>query len=238
MILFDYGQTIIDEIYFDGIKGTEAVLQYATKNKYNKTALEIQEYVNELNDEIGRFDPARLHQMQVEIHNYPFQRYLYEMMGVELSISGYELETVFWDNAAPAKPTKNIENLLDYLYEHNIRTGVISNISFSGDALKERINHILPNHHFEFVIASSDYVFRKPNKRIFDLALMKSELEAKDIWFCGDQVKCDVDGAYASGMIPVWYVGAMGMKQSPPDKDHIKVEDWLELLECIKGDSQ
>ena len=35
MILFDYGQTLINEKPFDGVKGTEAVLKYATANKYN-----------------------------------------------------------------------------------------------------------------------------------------------------------------------------------------------------------
>ena len=28
MILFDYGQTLVNEQYFDGVKGTEAVLKY------------------------------------------------------------------------------------------------------------------------------------------------------------------------------------------------------------------
>lgn len=31
MVLFDYGQTLVAEQKFDGVKGTEAVLQYATK---------------------------------------------------------------------------------------------------------------------------------------------------------------------------------------------------------------
>lgn len=34
MVLFDYGQTLIAEQKFDGVKGTEAVLQYATRNRY------------------------------------------------------------------------------------------------------------------------------------------------------------------------------------------------------------
>ena len=32
MILFDYGQTLIAEQKFDGVKGTEAVLQYAVRD--------------------------------------------------------------------------------------------------------------------------------------------------------------------------------------------------------------
>lgn len=233
MILFDYGQTIINEIYFNGVKGTEAVMKYAIKNKFNKSAEDIQAFANTVNGEIGRFDPARLHEMQVEIHNYPFQKFIYEMMGVELSISGYELENIFWDNAAPAVPTTNIEKLLDFLFKHDIRTGIISNISFSGDALKDRINRVLPNNHFEFFIASSDYVFRKPNKRLFELALVKAELEASQVWFCGDQVKCDIDGAFASNMYPVWYVGATHWEQKNPEYNHLKITDWNELIDIL-----
>ena len=53
MILFDYGQTLVNEQLFDGTKGTEAVLKYATINKYNKSAEEVQAYANELNQELG-----------------------------------------------------------------------------------------------------------------------------------------------------------------------------------------
>lgn len=42
MMLFDYGQTLVNEKKFDGIAGTRAVLQYATKNKYGRTAEEVQ----------------------------------------------------------------------------------------------------------------------------------------------------------------------------------------------------
>jgi len=56
MILFDYGQTLIAEQKFDGVKGTEAVLQYATRNKYHLSAEQVQAKANEINREFGRFD--------------------------------------------------------------------------------------------------------------------------------------------------------------------------------------
>lgn len=37
MVLFDYGQTLINEQKFNPVKGTEAVLKYTVKNKYNLT---------------------------------------------------------------------------------------------------------------------------------------------------------------------------------------------------------
>lgn len=59
MILFDYGQTLIAERKFDGIRGTEAVLQYAIKNKYNLSAEQVQAKASAINQELGRFDPQR-----------------------------------------------------------------------------------------------------------------------------------------------------------------------------------
>ncbi|MCM1183949.1 MAG: hypothetical protein NC337_11305 [Roseburia sp.] len=41
MVLFDYGQTLIAEQKFDGVKGTEAALRYAIKNKYHLSADQI-----------------------------------------------------------------------------------------------------------------------------------------------------------------------------------------------------
>ena len=111
MILFDYGQTLVNEAKFDGVKGTEAVLQYATRNKYNRTAAEIQAVADEMNGELGRFDPARRHLLQVEIPNDMFCGYLYESQGVELSIKGAMRDKVFWDAASPGVPDRKSTRL-------------------------------------------------------------------------------------------------------------------------------
>jgi len=135
MILFDYGQTLVNEVSFDGVKGTEAVLKYAVKNKYNKTAEEVQNYANQLNKEIGRFDPEKRHLFQYEIPNYMFTRYLYESQGIEIDLSPEEIDSIFWDAAAPAIPTNGIDEFLTFLKHQDIRTAVISNISYSGNAV-------------------------------------------------------------------------------------------------------
>ena len=232
MILFDYGQTLVNEKFFDGVKGTEAVLKYATKNKYNKSAEDLQAYANELNKELGRFDPEKRHLFQVEVPNYMFSKYLYESQGIEISLSSEEMDSVFWDAAAPGVPTEGIDEFLAFLKENKIRTGVISNISYSGTAVTKRINDCLPDNDFEFIIATSEYMYRKPNKRIFQLALEKAELSAEDVWFIGDQYQCDIVGAKEAGMQPVWYIGAIDMKYEPKE-DVFTVKTWKELIELF-----
>ena len=177
MVLFDYGQTLVAEQKFDGVKGTEAVLQYATKNKYHLTAEQVQAKADELNREAGRFDPEKRHLLQIEIPNTMFTPYLYESQGIEIALSSAEIDTVFWNAAAPGAPTEGIERFLEYLKDKGIRTGVISNISYDPSVVAERINRLLPENAFEFILTSSHFMFRKPNKRIFDLALEKAGLQ-------------------------------------------------------------
>ena len=113
MILFDYGQTLVNERKFDGVKGTAEVMKYATKNKYNRTAEEVQAAANAINDELGRYDPARSHLLQVEVPNCMFSPYLYEPMGIELALSHRERDKVFWDAASPGVPTEGILEFLE-----------------------------------------------------------------------------------------------------------------------------
>ena len=228
MILFDYGQTLIAEQKFDGVKGTEAVLQYATRNKYQLSAEQVQAKANEINREFGRFDPEKRHLFQIEIPNTMFTPYLYESQGIEIALSNSEIDTVFWNAAAPGVPTEGIEDFLRYLKNKGIRTGVISNIAYDSSVVAESINRLLPENAFEFIITSSNFMFRKPNKRIFDLALEKAELQPGEVWYIGDQYECDVKGSLNAGLLPVWYIGAIDLPYTE-DKNILTITDWDEL---------
>lgn len=234
MILFDYGQTLVNERKFDGVKGTAEVMKYATKNKYNRTAEEVQAAANAINDELGRYDPARSHLLQVEVPNCMFSPYLYESMGIELALSHRERDKVFWDAASPGVPTEGILEFLEFLRESDIRTGVISNITYCGEAVKERIDSVIANHEFEFIIATSEYMFRKPNKRIFELALEKAELSPEEVWYIGDNYECDVVGARNAGIFPVWYVGAKEASYVEKD-DVLIIKKWVDLQNMIRA---
>lgn len=228
MILFDYGQTLIAEQKFDGIKGTEAVLQYAVKNKYHLSAEQIQARANEINREFGRFDPEKRHLFQIEIPNTMFTPYLYESQGIEIALSNSEIDTVFWNAAAPGAPTEGIQEFLEYLKQKGIRTGVISNISYAPSVVAERINRLLPENTFEFIITSSNFIFRKPHQRIFDLALEKADLKPEEVWYIGDQYECDIKGSLNAGLLPVWYIGAIDLSYTE-DKSILTVANWEEL---------
>lgn len=236
MVLFDYGQTLITEQKFDGVKGTEAVLRHAVKNKYHLSAEQVQAKANEINRDCGRFfDPERRHLLQTEIPNTMFTPYLYESLGIEIALSNSEIDSVFWDAAAPGAPTEGIKNFLEYLKARDIRTGVISNIAYAPSVVAARINRLLPENAFEFILASSNYIFRKPHRRLFDLALEKAELQAEEAWYIGDQYECDIKGSLNAGLFPVWYIGAIDLPYSP-DNSILTVTHWDELRTWMERD--
>lgn len=235
MVLLDYGGTLAIEEPFDGVRGTRAVLKYCTNNPQSVTAQEIEVLARRLNGELGRTDAAIYDNTATEAHNHSFLRYLYGYFGLEFSRGLLALEHIFWDAAAPAQPADYAPQLLRFLREHGIRSGIISNISNSGDALRHRIKNLFPDHSFEMVLASSDYLFRKPHPMLFALALRMAGLPAQDILFCGDNVHCDVLGAHNAGMFPVWYRYHCYPEKPKPAFDALLIRDWRELEEEIKA---
>lgn len=234
MILFDYGQTLVNEQKFNGLKGTAAVLSYASANRFGKTAEEVQAYAELLNRELGRFGSAKEKTPLLEIPSHMFTRYLYESQGITLPLTSEEIDRIFWDASSPGQPTKGIEAFLSFLWENKIRTGVISNITYSENVVIERINRCLPEHHFEFILTSSAYLYRKPHPHIFSLALSKAGLSPEEVWFVGDNDYCDILGAKDAGMFPVWYVGAIEENIPSEKKDEVyTIQDWSELKERI-----
>ena len=179
MVLFDYGQTLIAEQKFDGINGTEAVLQYATRNKYHLSAEQIQAKADEINR---------------------------ESQGIEIALSNSEIDTVFWNAAAPGVPTEGIKDFLGYLKNKDIRTGVISNISYAPSVVAERINRLLP----------------------------ENTLQPDEVWYIGDQYECDVKGSLNAGLQPIWYIGAIDLPHTV-DKNILTVKTWSEIEQYVEG---
>lgn len=234
MILFDYGQTLIKESKFNGVAGCAAVMRYAVKNKYHRTPEEVQARADAINAQLGRFDPAKRHLFQIEVPNHMFTSFLYESMGIELALTSQEIDRLFWDAASPGVPTEGIAEFLLFLKEQHIRTGVVSNITYCGEVVKERIDRMLPQHAFEYIIATSEYLYRKPHPNIFELALEKAELPPKEVWYVGDHYECDVVGSRNAGMFPVLYTGVK--RTAPPEGDDVlAVSEWRMLMHIIAG---
>ena len=236
MILFDYGDTLLAEPGWDSFRATEELMCYAVRNPRGLTWKQVHAFTYDLWSEVC--GPAR--HIDREIHEHQFMRLAYGLLQIEFSIPVEEQSRIFFEAAHSIVPLPHIEEVLAYLAARNIRTGVVSNISEAGDVLSARIGRYLPGSAFEFVIASSEYGVRKPDPLIFQLALAKAGLPPEDIWFCGDNPRCDVEGAHGLGMFPVWYedLTVASVWRDPshaaPACPHLHIHDWRELIEIIK----
>lgn len=234
MILFDYGHTLCCEPGFDLLNAERELFRYVKDNPNNVTPEEACAFATELFKEL---DKAR--RDGFEVHEYPALRYKNEYLGLSYTVSLEEAEQIFWDATSEGAMMPGADVMLRYLRENGIRSAVISNIGFSGKALSSRINRLLPENNLEFIIASSEYCFRKPSPRLFELALKKAGLEAKDVWYCGDNPVADVEGSAGAGLFPVWYdndfekLSPSGKNPSAPTVEHLHITDWKELLAVL-----
>lgn len=238
MVIFDYGHTLLYEPEFNAMRCEEAAFPYIIKNPMNLTVEQIYAKVQKM---FQQFNEQR--KSGIEIHEWQFMRLIYEYLGIQFGISYEELEEIEWDAASEGAVMPHAEQMLNYLNANGIRTAVISNIGWSGKALTNRINRLLPDNRFEFVIASSEYVIRKPNKMLFEVALRKAELSPAQVWYCGDSIENDVMGAHGAGIYPVLYEGNTPDEVNPflhqddgieVDFDYLHIHDWREMVEILK----
>jgi len=237
MILFDYGGTLLCEPEWDMLRGERALFKHVVANPHHFTPEQLCSWEKEY---FQSLQPVR--DLGAEPTEIQMLRLKYELHGIKLGIPYEEAEFIFWDHTAPMTEKclyPHIRELLNYLHNNSIRTGVISNIGWTGSALRRRINTLLPNHQFEFILASSDYGLRKPDARLFQVALEKADLKPEEVWFCGDTYDKDIIGARTVGMTAVLFQGQADENvlrqsvQKGAEWDTPIITDWAALIEIL-----
>lgn len=227
MIIFDAGRTLINYKEINIRKGIEAYYPYIISNPHQYTVEEIKKYDDEI---FGSFDPCRENRFEIPMENK--LRLLFDLLEIQFSISLNEVAKIEWEEDPVIEAVNHAADLLHWLNGAKIRTAVISNCDYSGNLLQEKLNKIFTENQFEFVIASSDYGVMKPNRYIFQAGIVKSGLEAKDIWYVGDKVEVDALGSKAAGVTPVLYKNPRNTYEEIPE-DMIAIDDLMEIAELI-----
>lgn len=236
MIIFDYGHTLLYEPDWDSVRGNAELLKYATKNPNNCTLEDVRRAAELIFGE----HIENIRKIGYDIGGQVGDKVLYEYLGIEFSLTPLEMETVFWNGASMGAIMPETDTMLDYINKNGIRSAVISNLLWSGDALTERLNRLLPMNRFEFVMTSSDYILRKPDRILFDIALRKAGLRADEIWYCGDNPQADIEGASQAGMYPVWYDNDTEREykdrsaEYAPKCEHLHIHEWHEMVDLLE----
>lgn len=236
MILFDYGHTLLYDPEWDSVRGNAELLKYVTKNPNNCTLEDVRKAAELI---FGKHVES-VRKIGYDISGQVADKALYEYLGIEFSLTPLEMETVFWNGASKGAIMPDADKMLDYINENGIRSAVISNLIWSGAALTERLNRLLPNNQFEFVMTSSDYFMRKPNRILFDIALQKARVSADEVWYCGDNPQSNIEGASQVGIYPVWYDNDTDKNYKDrsderlPQCKHLHIHEWNELIDLLE----
>ena len=136
-----------------------------------------------------------------------------------------------------SKPYPDMLALMDFLNEHGIKMGIVSN--GDNEVIMNRLKKANIEDQFEFVIAPCEqYPLTKPDLKIFEESLNIIETKADRTIFVGDNPYADVAGANNAGMFSVlidrWnhYPELEGVEI--PD---LKISDFNELIEFIREKS-
>ena len=200
-LLLDLGGTILREDGFDFAAGHRRLFELAGAEPRPEDLRAYAARARALSDDI---QPRRM-ESSIEFGTPRMTRLLALEFGLRFSQSDDELELAFWRAGMTMTPEPGITEALQAARARGLPLGVVSNTAFSSHVLCDELTRHGLLEPLSFVLASNDLGFRKPHPAIFQAAAARLSLGPEEIWFLGDSLAFDVEGAEAVGMTPIWY---------------------------------
>lgn len=134
----------------------------------------------------------------------------------------------FWNNNFPNcfSINQNTINIINTI-KMQIKVAIITNGSTQRQ--KAKIINTNLNSCFDIVIISEEVGFSKPDKRIFELALNKLNVQPEDALFVGDDIEKDIDGCQNADIKGIWFNPYM-IKNDTEIKPYAEINSFDRLL--------
>ncbi len=204
-VLFDLGSTLI---YFDGDwsqaiqEGNLKLLNFLRTAGYQldeshfieRFRSELQAYFIERETEFIEYTSAYILRQVLSEFGYPT---VSDQVIREALASMYAVTQAYWKTEPDAHSTLNA------LREKGYRLGLISNASDDAD-VQSLIDRARLRPYFETIISSAAEGIRKPNPKIFFIALERLGSSPARSVMVGDTLGADILGAQNSGMRGIW----------------------------------
>ena len=226
-VIFDFGDTLLREGPTDFLAGAGAVLALARPPVRPGAA----ELAAALGDLMADLDPRR-RSAQIEVPPAAVRCLVYEPLGLAFDCEPVELEWAFWSAATSWSPEPGVHEALAALVARGVPCAVLSNSMFSAVTVSRQLGASGVTAPFRFVMTSSEFVLRKPHRRLFQLAAARLGEDPAGIWFVGDSIDYDVAGAADAGLVPLWYAA-----QSPfgsCDRAAGVIRHWSEFAALLR----
>tara|TARA_B100000575_G_C22942493_1_gene545481 strand:- start:43 stop:714 length:672 start_codon:yes stop_codon:yes gene_type:complete len=138
------------------------------------------------------------------------------------------------------KPLPGAENLLRFLREERIYSGIISNKN--GTFLRKEIKKLDWNRYFDNVLGATDLHVDKPSKEVIYALLKHTEISpSESVWFVGDAT-VDLECAHMANCKPILVetglITKKELRQWPPSKTFPSCLELRCFLAKIKKNSK
>ncbi|MDE0592004.1 MAG: HAD-IA family hydrolase [Dehalococcoidia bacterium] len=121
---------------------------------------------------------------------------------------------------------------LDRIRASGLVVGIVSNMNSTTQRLCDDMGL---TGHVDFAVTSGEIGAEKPDRQIFEAALIKADVLAEESIFIGDQLESDIFGAEQAGLRPILidrYNGHLGYKSHPRVVD---MESTIALIAEIRS---
>ncbi|MED1116873.1 HAD family hydrolase [Bacillus paramycoides] len=134
----------------------------------------------------------------------------------------------FWNNNFPHcfSINQHTINIINTIKLH-IKVGIITNGSTQRQ--KAKIINTNLNSYFDTIIISEESGFSKPDKRIFELALNKLNVQPEDTLFVGDNLEKDIGGCQNANIKGIWFNPNI-IKNNTDTKPYAEITSFDSLL--------
>ncbi|MCL2771920.1 MAG: HAD family hydrolase [Oscillospiraceae bacterium] len=217
-VMFDLDETLLDRekavgIMFDVIIDKFYKNTDITKKQYNNMLCEFKKYDNR-----GYGD-------KTVVMDSLFNEFTPSFM-----ISKTEFLD-FWDRTFHKCFSRDEEriNTVIKLQEY-VKTAIITNGSVKSQSGKIEYTNL--DKLFEVIIVSDEVGIKKPDPKIFELALSKIDVLPENALFVGDDLKNDIYGCQNAGMLGIWY-NPYNFKNDTDIKPFAEIHSFTELLSYI-----
>lgn len=220
-IIFDMGETLVHNIDMDFTKSLEYLFE-SSKHCNVKKDVFIEGGMKILNDIFNE-------RKELEFKMIEYIKLLIDFYELVYDKTIEELEEDFAFKSCKIEFVENSLQILQYFINKNYQLILLSNTSFSRNVVVKMLDKMVD--FFEHIIVSSETVFRKPNKYIFELGIKFSKNSIENIYYIGNDYYYDVFGSSNSNINSIWFNEKKLEKNNKYNvKKYIEIRDFVELI--------
>lgn len=196
-LLMDLGNTIVYNMNFDFNKGLKRIYDLACHPQ-----ISIEEFL-EFNNYLKTKSYDNRGNIEIKLIDYI--SFIKSYFDLYFNLSLTELEIEFVKAAEEIKLISEVKKVLEYAKGNNIKVVILSNLTFSKNAIVEQLKPLNILHLIDELLISSECLFRKPEKLFFDLGIKTINENIENILYIGNDYKFDIIGAKNAGLKIGWF---------------------------------